>query len=285
MEQKEMIARIARALAETAEGPYALALSGSFAKGRWDAGSDIDMHLYYSQPKDYLARRAAIAAIADPGTDFYVAENVTQFPWGESTDFIYQGMPVEVTVRTMEQAETVLRQCLEGQFQVYPAAWTTNGYYNYIYLAEFGFLRPLDDSTGFLDRCRAKCDPYPIKLRSAVVRHFLAHGSMWLGNFHYDSAIRRGDILFTAGLVQHMVYDLAQAILALSGVFFTGDKHLKEQLAAADSCPPVFLENLTLLLCAQEDEKHLLKQKQVLEETVRSLREREKELRAHGVLL
>ena len=74
MEQKEMIARIARALAETAEGPYALALSGSFAKGRWDAGSDIDMHLYYSQPKDYLARRAAIAAVADRGTDFYVAD-------------------------------------------------------------------------------------------------------------------------------------------------------------------------------------------------------------------
>ena len=121
----------------------------------------------------------------------YVAEDVTQFPWGGSIDFVYEGSPVEVTVRTMDQAEAVVSQCLEGKIQVYPAAWTTNGYYNYIYLAEFSFLRPLDDSTGFLARCRAQCEPYPPRLQAAVVRHFLAQGSMWLGNFHYDSAIHQ----------------------------------------------------------------------------------------------
>lgn len=278
MEMKDKLGRIAQALAETAKGPYALALSGSLAKGRWDENSDIDMHLYYSQPEEYEKRRAVIAGLADPGTDFYVAEDVTQFPWGGSTDFVYEGSPVEVTVRTMDQAEAVVSQCLEGKIQVYPAAWTTNGYYNYIYLAEFCFLRPLDDSTGFLARCRAQCEPYPPRLQAAVVRHFLAQGSMWLGNFHYDSAIHRRDVLFTAGLVQHMVYDLAQAILALSGIFFTGDKRLKEQLEAAEACPPVFLKNLPLLLCAKEDEKHLLAQKQVLEETVKSLRARAKAL-------
>ncbi len=285
VEQNEILSRIAQALGQTAKGPYALALSGSLAKGRWDEGSDIDMHLYYSQPEDYDKRRAVIAAIADPGTDFYVAEDVSQFPWGGSTDFTFQGTPVEVTVRTMDQAENVLAQCLEGKIQVYPASWTTNGYYNYIYLAEFGFLRPLDDKTGFIERCKAQCNPYPIRLRSAVVRHFLAQGAMWLGNFHYDSAIRRQDVLFTAGLVQHMVYDLAQAILALGGVYFTGDKHLQEQLAAVEACPKVLLENLPLLLCAKADEKHLLRQKQVLEETVKSLRAQANALREQGELL
>lgn len=158
MDIKEKLPKLTAALATTARGKYAIALSGSLAKGVGDDKSDIDLYVFYEEPKSYEERRTIIQDLADPGTPFYVSHAVTEAVWGGSMDFMYQGTPVETVIRSMAATRSVVEDCVEGRFTITPASWTTNGYYSYIYLAEFGFLKPIDDETGYIDACRKLID-------------------------------------------------------------------------------------------------------------------------------
>jgi hypothetical protein len=195
-------------------------------------------------------------------------------------DFMYQGTPVETVIRSMAVTRSVVEDCVEGRFTITPASWTTNGYYSYIYLAEFGFLKPIDDATGYIDACRKLITPFPPKLKAAIVRTFYARGSMWLYNFHYDSAIARADVLFTAGLVKNMIYDLTQVIFALNETYFVGDKRLAQQLSAQSFCPSELLSQLPLLLSAPADTEMLAEQRTILRRVAKEI---DKEINRQGL--
>ena len=90
----------------------------------------------------------------------------------------------------------------------------------------------------------------------------------WFGNYHYESAIKRKDILFTAPIVLHTVLNFVQVLFAYNCVYFQGDKKLEEALSKLPYCPAVLLDNIEFLLCARSNVEILQKQYDILQ-TVR----------------
>jgi len=251
-------------LKQTVEGKCAIALAGAHAKGVADAASDLDIYIFAEKEKPQSVREALIASIADAGTTPWVCASFADFPWGGGMDFRYQGTPVEVVGRSISGMEESIADCLEGKFQIIPEIWTSNGYYTYIHLCELSFLKPVWDPDGILAKWQEKAKVYPPALRRSILETFLGRASMWLDNFHYDSAISRGDLLFAAPIALHTVMDMVQVIFALNSRYYTGDKKLEKALAELPACPKELLRNLEFLLTASHDPRKLGRQREIL---------------------
>jgi len=263
---EQMIRELAEALKRMAKGPCCIALAGAHAKGSADSASDLDFLLVLEQPAPYRDRLGVIDEIADSDGGRYMSKDFDEAPYGGSIDFRYRGIPIEVTVRTFERLSKRVEECLAGTFEIIPQAWTSNGYYTFIYLSELAFVKPLWDPDGILAAYQEKTRPYPEQLRRAIIDCFWSRANTWLDNFHYDSAIARGDMLFAAPIVLHTILDMIQVIFALNRVYFQGDKKLQENLAYMKYCPKALLKHLTFLLMASGDSNILLKQRDLLRE-------------------
>ncbi len=273
---QKKIDELVEVIRQTTEGKCAIALAGAHAKGTADASSDIDFFVYAEGAKPYEVRKKLICSMADEGTWPWLDKTFDAAPWGGSMDFMYQGTPVEVTARTLAYTEKVVGDCLDGRFQIIPATWTSNGYYTFVYLCELSFVKPVYDPDGVLAALQEKARIYPEKLRQAVMDTFLGRAGTWIGNFHYESAIRRGDLLFCAPIVQHTVLDMVQVIFALNRRYFTGDKKLEAALSNMEYCPKALLDNLEFLLTTPRDSQKLGEQGRILREVYEELREKAK---------
>ncbi len=268
---QKKIDNLVELIKQTTTGRCAIALAGAHAKGVADAASDIDFFVYADGAKPYEERLALVRAMADDGTDPWLDPDFSSTPWGGSMDFTYQGTPVEITARTVERTQKNVDDALNGRFEIIPATWTSNGYYTFIYLCELSFVKPVYDPDGLLANWQEQVRVYPEKLRESIVETFMGRASTWLYNFHYDSAIRREDLLFCAPIVQHTLLDLVQVIFALNRVYFTGDKKLEKMLSQMVYCPKALLENLEFLLTTPRDRAALEKQRTVLRGIYREL--------------
>lgn len=264
---------LVKLIRQTTTGRCAIALAGAHAKGAADAASDIDFFVYADGAKPYAERLAIIRNAADDGTEPWLDPDFASTPWGGSMDFTYQGTPVEITARTVGQTQKNVNDALNGRFAIIPATWTSNGYYTFIYLCELSFVKPVYDPDGLLEEWQKQTRPYPEKLRESIVETFMGRASTWLYNFHYDSAIRREDLLFCAPIVQHTVLDMVQVIFALNRVYFTGDKKLEKMLRGMEYCPQALLEQLEFLLTTPRDRTMLEKQRTILRGIYRELEE------------
>lgn len=268
----EKLRSLTQILKQTVRGSCAIALAGAHAKGMADPDSDIDIYLFAEEERPFAQRQQIIASAADPGTNFWVSPSFDDAPWGGSMDFSYQGTPVEVVGRTLSRMDQVLDECLEGTFSILPATWTSNGYYTYIYLSELSFLKLLWDPQGILARYQAKAAVYPEALRRRILEVFLERAGTWMGNFHYESAVKRGDRLFSAPIVLHTLLDMIQVVFALDRVYFPGDKKLEQALRQLPGCPKLLLEELPTLLSG--DPGDFPRQKEILYQLWQELHQR-----------
>ncbi|MGL4736035.1 MAG: DUF4037 domain-containing protein [Cellulosilyticaceae bacterium] len=274
MRIQEKIDKISAILRSTANGDCILALAGAHAKGMADEDSDIDIFMFVEEPKSFEERKRIIKRAADTGTTPWVSESFDEHPWGGSMDFYFEGVPVETTVRTMTQMKRRIDESIEGKFEIIPATWTSNGYYTFIYLCELSFIKPIWDPNGILESYQKQISAYPEKLKRAIIQCFMGRANTWIDNFHYHSAIKRMDLLFTAPIVMHTVMDMIQVIFALNEVYFTGDKKLEKALQNMAYCPKTLRDNITFLLTAPRDPQMLQKQNEVLREIRDELAER-----------
>jgi len=265
-EEAQIIKELIKVLKRMADGPCCIALAGAHAKGCADSKSDLDFYMIIKKPAPFLKRLHIIRKAADSISSISMSKSFDEAPYGGSIDFLYKGIPIETTVHTFERLSQRVEECIDGKFEVIPQAWTSNGYYTFIYLSELAFVKPLWDPEGLLAKYQEKARHYPEKLRRAVIKHFWDRANTWLDNFHYDSAIQRGDILFTAPIVLHTVLDMTQVIFALNRVYFQGDKKLEDALARMEYCPKALLENLAFLLSASTDSDTLQRQCDLLRE-------------------
>ena len=136
--------------------------------------------------------------------------------------------------------------------------------YTYIYLSELSFIVPVWDPNGYLTRHKELVATYPEPLRDAIIRCFMARAETWLDNFHYDTAITRCDLLFTAPIILHTVLDMVQIVFALNRTYFTGDKKLEKAISAMPLCPESLKTKLAFLLSSVRDCGILSEQRDIL---------------------
>jgi len=258
---------------QIANGRVAVALFGAHAKGVDDAESDLDIYILIEDPKTQNEIKNILSAVADAGT-LRVDEHFDNPVYGGAVTYKYGGMPVEMDMQRFAFVEARVADCLEGVFQIIPQTWTSNGYYTYTCLNELRTMAPVWDPDGVIAGYKSRVSTYPVKLKRSIVDVFLRRAGTWMGNFHYETAIRRGDYLFTAPAVMHTVLDMAQVILALNESYFQGDKKLLRSLAAQPYCPAGLLTGLPMLLCVSDDAAVLDQQYTLLKTIYADIRKR-----------
>lgn len=268
---QDKVKRIIEILKTTVDGDCALALAGAHAKGMADKNSDIDIFLFTDKPKSFEERSKVIKKFSDAGTTPWISDTFDN-PWGGSMDFSFEGTPVEVVVRLIPQMDKRLNECLNGHFEIIPQTWTSNGYYTFTYLCELSFIIPIWDPNHLIENYQKKIIPYPSKLKKSIIDRFFARANTWINNFHYQSAIKRKDVLFTSPIVIHTVLDIIQIIFALNEEYYTGDKKLEIALDKLSYCPKELLENIEFLLTTSYDTEQLQKQSIILHNIIQNVK-------------
>ena len=217
-------------------GPCAVGLGGSCAKGHRDAHSDVDVYLFANEVRGGAARDAAVVQV--------LGSDAAPVSWGSDelfvqggTDFEYRGVRVECWLRSISSVDAAIAECLRGEVRRAYVAWTVSGFFNHAVLADVLSLRIVEDAGGVLARWRGMVAVYPAPLRDSILRRFMGEAAFWPGNAHYHSAIQRGDVIYTAGIVQLVVHALVQVLFALNRVYFPGEKLLAESLRRLPVAP------------------------------------------------
>jgi hypothetical protein len=228
-------------------GRYAIALCGSYAKGKYDQDSDLDFYLFGEGILPAEERGAILHDAADNPEEIYLGGDFDDL-WGVCNDFRLGGCPVEATARSVTLVERVLAECREGILHIESASWTLRGYYYHAYLSDINILQPLEDPHGLIAGWKQQVAVYPPKLKESIIRHHLFEAGMWLDNFHYLSAIQRQDLPFVTGLVQQMTHNIIQVLFAMNERYYSGDKNLVATLRGFAYIPPGFGEDMVYLL-------------------------------------
>jgi hypothetical protein len=215
----ERARRIAAAAAGIA-GVAAISLGGSLASGLADERSDIDLHVYWRAPlADRAARAAALASLADPGTQ--VAE---VGDWGLEDHLWAAGQPAElIYVNLDDLAAEVERAYGEG---LGGEGFTTA---QLTYVAEGVALH---DPRGALAALQERLATYPEPTRRRVLASNPQLLRAYLGQLR--KAQERSDLLFA----QHRRYTIQMVffnlLFALNRRYHPGEKRL---LAHAERIP------------------------------------------------
>ncbi|MFB3882160.1 MAG: DUF4037 domain-containing protein [Armatimonadota bacterium] len=211
-------------------GEYAIALGGAHAKGSADTESDLDLYLFANSVLPTEERTRMVTAFSPEVTGAYSWQDGAE----TGTDFYFRGTRVEVWLRNADHIERTIAECQQGTVRRQFVTWTTTGFYNHCALSDVSVMVPLEDSFGIIARWKAQLSVYPPKLREAIIEQHLGAARFWPGNFHYRSAVERGDVIYATGIVQQVVHNVIQVLFALNERYFPGDKHLG---AALDHLP------------------------------------------------
>ncbi len=226
---------------------YGIALGGAHAKGTADDGSDVDLYLFATavRPNE---ERAQVAAAFSPEVENVVC-------WGDDTlfsqagtDFRFRGRQIECWLRNAAHIAETIAACQAGVVRRDLVTWTTTGFYNHCCLSDVKAMVPLADPTGILARLKSQGAVYPPNLRRSIIGQHLAAARFWPHSFHYHSAVARADVIYATGIVQQVVHNLVQVILALNETYFPGDKKLDEVLAHLPCQPSGLRERVASLL-------------------------------------
>jgi len=262
-EMGEKIKDIVEMLKTTGDGDMTITLAGAHAKGLDDELSDIDIYMYYENPKPYETNKQILEAFAD---NHSVAMSPDHFSeaYGGCYIFHYKDTLVEVTTRLYENALKRIHESLDGYFEILPQSWTINGYYTFTYAVEVSIVKPLWDPPNFIENTKKIVLPYSQKLKKKIIEVFGGRMNSPLNNHEYNNAVKRRDLFMVNWYVDTALINMVQVIYALNEAYFTGDKQMARKLAALPYCPGKLLENLEFLLGSHDDCGKLEQQRNLL---------------------
>ncbi|MCL2741217.1 MAG: hypothetical protein FWE70_03790, partial [Oscillospiraceae bacterium] len=259
----------------TGNGDMTITLAGAHAKGLEDGMSDIDVYVYYADPKPHEEIKAIVEGFADDGWAIVTKDHVSEHVGGFYI-FKRKGVYVEVTTRLYERALDRVRETLEGRFEILPAQnWTFNGYYTFTYASEISIVIPMWDPPRFIERTRATLFPYPRALKESIIRRFGGMMNQFANHWEYSrNAVERRDLLYTSHFVTKAVLNMVQVVFALNEAYYTGDKQVARKMAALPYVPAGLIENLPFLLGAPDDRDALARQRDTLHAIIKEVTEK-----------
>jgi len=226
-------------------GMEAVVLGGSYARGRAQPTSDIDLGLFYSEaaPFSISQIREMAEAINDtPGpvvTDFYGwGPWVNGGAWltigGQRVDFIY---------RNLEHVERVITDAEAGRYEVDYSQQPPFGFFSGIYLGEIAVCVPLSDPERKIEVLKHRVKHYPEALRRATVQDYLWQAEFALAAFAPKFAVR-SDAYGTASCLTRAVNYLVLVLFALNRRYLINDKTALAEIAEFRHAPENFVERV-----------------------------------------
>lgn len=238
--QRELVESLSQRLSRI-PGITAVVLGGSFARGRAQADSDIDLGLLYSEaaPFDIAALRALAAAVNDSPdptvTDFY-----QWGPWVNGGAWLtVGGQRVDFLYRSVEHLRRVVADAHAGKFELHDGQQPPFGFFSGTYLGEISISVPLFDPQAAVAELKRQVSSYPEPLKRAVVQTYT-----WASEFATESFARklaaRGDVLGTAGCLARVAHQLALVLFALNERYWLSDKTTLREIAEFSRAPSEF---------------------------------------------
>ena len=239
-EQRELIVSLAKRLGAI-HGMRAVVLGGSYARGRAEPGSDIDLGLYYFEASPFSIQ--SVRKVAEDVNDT-AGPVVTDFygwgPWvnggawltigGQRFDFVY---------RSLEHVERVIADAEAGRYEVHYLQQPPFGFFSGAYLGEIAVCVPLFDPDKQLDVLKRRVANYPEALRRAVVQDYLFMAEFTLTAFAPKFAAR-SDSYGTAACLSRAVNELVMALFALNRKYPINDKTALVEVAEFERAPREF---------------------------------------------
>lgn len=246
----ELASHVAERLGRV-DGVQAVVLGGSLARGVAKADSDIDIGIYYLPDRlpDLGALRALAAELGGSGAGDAVTDFGGWGPWINGGGWLrVQGRPLDWIYRDLDKVEGVLESSLQGHIERYAQPGHPHGFHAHIYLGELFYCRVLHDPNGVIDKLKGRLEPYPLKLRQALIDTYL-----WQAEFALsvgEKAAARGESPYVAGCFFECAYCLAQVLYALNGRYYVNEKGAVGETATFALRPAHFAETVYEVLAA-----------------------------------
>jgi predicted nucleotidyltransferase len=239
-QQRELVSSLSKRLGAIC-GMRAVVLGGSYARGRAQPGSDIDIGLFYSEAAPFSIKsiRELAEAVNDtPGpvvTDFY-----GWGPWVNGGAWLtIGGQRVDFLYRNLEHLERVIADAEAGRYEVHYLQQPPFGFFSGTYLGEVAVCIPRFDPEGRLDALKRRVADYPEALRRAVLRDYLFMAEFGLTAFASKFAMR-SDSYGTAACLTSAVNQLVLALFALNRKYPINDKTALAEVAEFERAPREF---------------------------------------------
>ena len=238
--QRELVSSLATRLASI-PGVAAVVLGGSYARGRAQPGSDIDLGVLYSEADPFAIQSIReLAAAVNDTPDAVVTGFYEWGPWvnggawltigGQRVDFIY---------RNLEHVARVIGNAEAGRYELDLLQQPPFGFFGPTYLGEIAVCVPLFDPGARLDALKRRVSVYPELLRQAVVRDHLWMAEFTLGAFALKFAAR-SDAHGTATCLTRATNHLVLALFALNRTYPLNDKTALAEIAEFACAPRDF---------------------------------------------
>jgi hypothetical protein len=228
-------------------GVKAVVLGGSYARGRQNATSDLDIGVYYSDTApfaiDDIRRIAAHAA----GQNATVTGFYEWGPWVNGGAWLHTPIcKVDFLYRSLDKVEKTIQEAIAGTTYFDYYQQPPYGFHSVIYLAEINVCLPLYDPQGHLARLKQMVAVYPPAVKRKVVSE-----QLWIAEFTLANAAgfaAKGDLYTTAGCLTRTAACLTQALFTLNQSYFITDKTAMAEIAAFPLAPHGYVEQLTASL-------------------------------------
>ena len=122
--------------------------------------------------------------------------------------------------RRIDKISSALERWLSGDIKAEEMVWCVWGYH---ILPDLHHQMIIDDPYGVVAGWKRRLQPYPQSLKTALLKKHLASLRYWRPDYHYANKVKRGDVVFLAGLSARLVHDVMQTLFALNETYFVGD--------------------------------------------------------------
>ena len=238
--QRELVSSLTKRLGEVS-GIKAVVLGGSYARGRAQLESDIDLGLLYSEAAPFSVER--IRELAEEVNDTPRPVVTDFYGWGAWVNggawLTIGGQRVDFIYRNLEQVRRVIAEAETGRYEVDYAQQPPFGFLGGTYLGEVAACIPLLDSGGRLELLKRRVAHYPEALRRAIVQDYLWQAEFALAIFVRKFAAGSG-AYGTAGCLTRAVNQMVLALFALNRQYPINDKTVLAEVAEFQCAPREF---------------------------------------------
>ncbi len=222
-------------LKKLARGRYAISIGGSQGKGISDTLSDIDFRLFCDETIPNHGESEEWQTFCQIVDD-----------WREKGVYIDH-----CWIRHIADIDAQLDGWVLGNPQPLPIIWTIWGYY---LLTDLMNQVIIDDPDGIISSWQARLTPYSENLGSAIIQKYMNSLKFWRTDYHYQNKVKRGDVVFLAGLTSRLVHEMIQILFALNRTYYVGDGKNLHYVDSFAIKPDDFVNRVTTILYPENSE-------------------------------
>jgi len=234
------------------ENISAIVLGGSFATGRANSDSDLDIGIYYHENHPF-----SIEDIQKVASKYSITENITitdfyQWgPWVNGGAWIQTDSgKVDFLYRNINQVRRVIQEAIDGKWENHFEQQPPFGFSSIFYLAEIESCIPIFDPQNILLYLKSLVKIYPENLKQTIIQE-----SLWSAEFTLINAegyIKNEDYYNLFGCFTRTLKSLVQALFAINEIYPIGDKKALEILENSKICPKKLKSKVTEILRAKQ---------------------------------